>query len=717
MTVIGERTSSQSNKQVLDRPVVHVLHDRCAGCQECIVRCPTEALSLDPDNWIAKANQDLCVGCRQCQRTCPFSAIVIEGPMMTTQGLVPSDLFPEELLDSSHEVRQGFASLEEAQIEAARCIACPDPTCVRGCPTHNNIPEFIKAIVDGDLQHGREILSLTSCMPGACSRVCDWQTQCEGSCTWSLAGGRGVAVGRLERFIADNTEAIPLVPAADAGVSVAVVGAGPAGLGAAYELARSGAKVTVLEADAEAGGVMRWGIPAYVLPNSAWHPTVDALSAAGVDFRYSTKIETETWRSLYADFDGVVVSAGATAPIVPRIGGVELEGVIDASHFLDRGKAQLLGTPHGIELAGKKVLVLGAGNTAMDVARTVLRLGGTSICIDWMDERFSRARKDEIAEARHEGVQVDFCRTVTQLVGDENAKVHSAVICETSQSDALSIPKLDEAKTYSVDVDMVVLAMGYRIDPGWTKVSGDIKFGSLPTFTGVPDRRWLASGVYAGSPKLAQLASDRERVRLDSAFQVADRVWSIGDARIGPSTVVTAMAQGMSAARGVISQLGNKAPVSPENPAYIEAPAMQSAVLVYESNGGNTKAAAEAIAVELRRHGYSTQVLSTKMAHSGDIMAADLVVFGAWVEGLVVAKVHPAKNAMRFIESLPPLHGKTVASFVTFAVSYRGAKDELALAFVNKGASIVASAGISSKDILEGSKAFARTVARSLVTA
>ncbi len=709
MTSVSDRTVSGSpSVESPSRPSVHILADRCAGCQECIVRCPTAALSLDTDQWVAVVDQDLCVGCGQCQRSCPFAAIFVEGPQMVTAGVLPIDLYPTELVGSIHEVRQGFESMEDVMAEASRCISCPDPTCVRGCPAHNDIPGFISALLEGDLQGAREILSLTSCMPGACSRVCDWQSQCEGSCTWSLSGGRGVAVGRIERFIADAVPAVELEPKRSTDLKIAVVGAGPGGIGAAYELFRSGAKVTVFDSEAEPGGVLRWGIPAYVLPNSAWQPTVAQLLDAGVEFRLASPVSPEDVPKLLDSFDGVVIAAGATSAIVPKISGVEMAGVVDATTFLESAKEQLIDGTSVTSMTGKHVLVLGAGNTAMDVARSVLRLGGVATCVDWMDERFSRARPDEIREARHEGVRVDFCTTVTQLI-EVDGVVGRAVLNATQQNEASQIPKLIAGKVTEVDVDMVVLAMGYRLDPGWTKISKQVDFGRLPQVVGIPDRRWMASGMYAGSEKLASLALTRERVRLDSAFQVADRIWSVGDVRIGPSTVVTAMAQGMSAARGVVAEIGTTAD-GPVDHAYTSSPKLRTAVVIYESAGGNTKKAATVVAQSLSTRGFDARAISTTVAKSSDLLDADLIVFGTWVEGLLLAKVHPAEKATRYIGTLPPLNGKDVACFVTFGLNPKQSAGELSEAFARLGANVLASAAISSKHLISGAQAFARSV-------
>src|ERR1035437_5396496 len=208
-------------------PHVRVLTDRCAGCQECVIRCPSAALSMDTQRWVAVAEDHLCVGCRQCERTCPFSAIVVEGPMLVQPRVEPEPVHPVRLLGDISEIRSGFAGWTEVIAEAERCLQCPDPTCVRGCPAHNDIPNFIAALRDQDLESAHAVLRRTSILPDICSRVCNQAAQCEGACSWSLAGGTPVAIGRLERFVAD-TLPVPsptVVPVADP-LSVGIVGSG-----------------------------------------------------------------------------------------------------------------------------------------------------------------------------------------------------------------------------------------------------------------------------------------------------------------------------------------------------------------------------------------------------------------------------------------------------------------------------------------------------------
>lgn len=556
------------------RPQVTVLVDRCAGCQECVIRCPTGALTMDTRRWVARAEQSLCVGCRQCVRTCPFSAITVDGPLLVADRVeVPVDL-PGVEIGGIEEIRHGFGSWDEALTEAARCLGCPDPTCVRGCPAHNDIPAFIRAIVDRDLEKGHEVLRRTSVLPDVCSRVCNQAAQCEGACTWSLAGGKPLAIGRLERFITDN---VPVPPprarsTAGAGLSVGIVGAGPAGIGAAWELVEAGASVTVYEKEAAPGGLLGWGIPRFTLPEAVAARAWDQLTGAGVDLRCGTDLRPGDLALLLEYHDAVILAHGATQPMCLNVPGAELEGVTDATTFLQRGKATLQAGEDAADFrrafgvgGGRQekpeveptVLVLGAGNTAMDVGRTARRLGMRAVCVDWLDERFALARPEELEEARLEGVEVRFSRTLVRLDGD-GGRVRRAILATTRQRDRRRTPKVLRRTQEALDIDLVVMAMGYRADPSFAHALPGAPVRRVAA--GLPDRRWEASGMlavlasaYANRHPVGQLALGREVGLWASTMEFSERVWAAGDALVGPSTVVESMAQGRRSAKAVLA--------------------------------------------------------------------------------------------------------------------------------------------------------------------
>ncbi|HUY57208.1 MAG TPA: FAD-dependent oxidoreductase [Candidatus Micrarchaeaceae archaeon] len=587
---------------------VHVDSERCVGCQECVIRCPTEALRLDAENWIAQADDRLCVGCRQCQRVCPFSAITVTGPVVVGPRQAPATVHPRALLGNIREVRRGFSSWREAVAEAERCLNCPDPTCLEGCPAHNDIPGFVAAVRLRDLDEAHAILRKTSVLPDICSRVCDQSVQCEGACSWALAGGQPVGIGQLERFITERA-AVPAVERTSAegvGLSVAVVGSGPAGCAAAWWLLAAGANVSMLEKGSSPGGVLRWGIPDFTLPTEIAERPIEALVAAGMDLQTGTTLgEDVSLETLLARHDAVILAHGASRPIVPPIPGVELLGTEDATVFLDRAKRALLAGELLPEIGpGARVLVIGGGNTAMDVARTVCRLGAEAIAIEWMDERFTRVRPDELAEARREGVEVRFSHTVQRLEGD-SIGVSAAWLQRTRQRRVGDRPKVLPGTPEKLAINRVVFALGYRVSADVAAGMVELPLPPVDLRQAIPGRRWLASGILSGESTVGAEALAREvtlavagtptksgwsarllrrrrtrptmfrtgwwtwlwrrqaAIGLDAAQSpLADRLWVAGDALVGPSTVVGAMAQGREAAQAVLRTYRRRLEVS-----------------------------------------------------------------------------------------------------------------------------------------------------------
>ena len=658
-----------------DQLRVTVLTDRCAGCQECVIRCPSGALSMDSARWVAVSDDSLCVGCRQCVRTCPFSAITVRGPLAVPARVEPEHPHPDRAAGDNSEVRTGFDSWDQALAEASRCLECPDPTCVRGCPAHNDIPAFIRAIRDRDLGAAHDVLRLTSVLPDVCSRVCDQSSQCEGACTWSLAGGIPVAIGKLERFIADNA---PVPPPVRAGrqedLRVAVVGSGPAGIGAAWYLTEAGAAVTVYERDPEPGGLIGWGIPDFTLPHEVATRPWQQLTSAGVDLRCGSEIAAADIDGLLDEHDAVILSHGASMPLRLPVTGADLDGVVDATSFLKAGKTALeTRNPAGflesyaLPAAGAgtqaRVLVLGAGNTAMDVARTARRLGLRATCVDWVDERFALARPDEIAEAREEGVEIRFLCTVTSLEG-EDGRVRCAALTRTRQRRASRRPQPTHGAPEILDVDLVVMAMGYRIHPALATVLPGTPFAR--EVHGLPDRRWIASGIlaspapeYAHRKPVGMLALGREAALTASALPFQERVWAAGDALVGPSTVVEAMAQGRRAAESVIAA----------GPSRSERRAPRRVLIVYESRGGRTARAAQLIAGKLSSTDAVVRAIPLTQATLAELTDIDLLVIGTWVEGFVVCGVQATHATRSWLAGLPRLAGLRAAVFCTFAVS------------------------------------------------
>jgi glutamate synthase (NADPH) small chain len=693
------------------RPSVQILSDRCAGCQECVVRCPTGALSMDARRWVAVGEADLCVGCRQCERTCPFSAIVVDGPMLVEPRVEPVPAHPRELLGDISEVRAGFAGWTEALAEADRCLQCPDPTCVRGCPAHNDIPGFIAALRERDLEGAHDIIRRTSILPDVCSRVCNQAAQCEGACSWSLAGGTPVAIGLLERFVVDHHEVPPpSVSARSDELSVAIIGSGPAGAGAAWDLLEAGASVTVFEKDPTPGGLPVWGIPDFTLSEAIARRPWRQLREAGLDLRCGTEVRAEDLSDLLATHDAVIMAQGAGVPLRLAVPGADLGGVMEATAFLQgargalgpHGDPRAFRTSLGLEAEARAraghVLVLGAGNTAMDVARTARRLGMDATCVDWVDERWALARPDELDEARHEGVWVRFERTLVSLRGD--GRVERAELARTSQDRADRRPEVVAGSTEELAVDLVVMAMGYRSDPSFATVLPGTPVAK--SSSRVPDRRWRASGILAGpasayahhSP-VGTLALGREVALWSAALPVSERLWVVGDALTGPATVVEAMSQGRRAAAAVL----DARPTGPGRLGGADRRRGPRVLVCYASAGGKTAAAAQQIADGFATRGVVARVMPIAKVGAAELAAADELVVGSWVEGAVLARVGPAKAMRRWLRELPRLGAKPVAVFCTFAVSPKGTLAVMRRALEDRGAVVIDQASFGPKDL------------------
>lgn len=710
-------------------PRVTVLADRCAGCQECVVRCPTSALSMDVVRWVAQADDTACVGCRQCVRTCPFSAIEVAGAILVADRAELRTTVPVPLLASVSEVRPPLDGWDEALAEAERCLACPDPTCVRGCPAHNDIPGFIAAVRERDLAGAHDVLARTTMLPDVCARVCDQSAQCEGACTWSLAGGVPVAIGALERFVADHREVpAPALPAEGIELSVGIVGSGPAGMAAAWELAQAGAQVTVYERAAAPGGLLAWGIPAFTLPAAVAARPWDQLEAAGVELWCNSDVGPDELDGLLVRHDGVILAHGAGAGLAMPVPGAELVGVEDAGSFLHRATEALAARRPLAELqmaqsrasaeagaqAGAEtvptVLVVGAGNTAMDVARSARRLGAHAVCVDWMDRRFAPVRPDELTEAEEEGVEVRFSTTLVALEGTDG-RVRLARLAATRQAKATERPTVLAKQTSTLGVDLVVMAMGFRTDARFAALLPGTPLRRQPTR--LADRRVMASGVLAGPASafahhhpVGQLSLGREVGVVSAALPFRERLWAAGDALVGPSTVVEAMAQGRRAAQSLVAAR----PRRPGRPT--EAP--QRLLVCYESRSGRTERAARVMADALSERGVQVRTLALADVDETVLAWAQVVVVGTWVEGLVVAKVGPAAATRTWLAGLPQLGGKPVAVFCTYAVAPKATLSVLAQALAAKGAHVVAEAAFPRGGVEAGAPRFAGSLATTI---
>lgn len=384
------------------------------------------------------------------------------------------ELTPEERVQSLYkEVNQGL-SFEQAITEAHRCLDCKNPTCVKGCPVNINIPSFIKRVEVGDVDGAAQVIQESSTLPAVCGRVCPQEKQCEAQCIHLKMGHEAVAIGYLERFVADNSQIESTKPEVSNGKKVAVVGSGPAGLAFAGDMAKYGYQVTVFEALHEIGGVLKYGIPEFRLPNAVVDREIDGLRKLGVHFQCNTIIgKTLTISDLQKDgFAGVFVGSGAGLPRFMNIPGENLNGVLSCNEYLTRvnlmnAASEKTNTPL---LHAKNVAVIGGGNTAMDAVRTAKRLGAERAMIIYRrSEDEMPARIEEVRHAKEEGIEFLTLHNPIEYRADEQGRVCEAVlqVMELGEPDESGrrSPIPVEGKTVTISVDMVIVSVGVSPNP------------------------------------------------------------------------------------------------------------------------------------------------------------------------------------------------------------------------------------------------------------
>ncbi len=385
---------------------------------------------------------------------------------------------PAVRIKNNDEVNCGL-SAEQARREASRCLDCPDPTCVQGCPVGIDIPGFIKNIQRGQDGQAYAVLRRTSALPAVCGRVCPQERQCESKCIYNKMKKEPVAIGWLERYAADaaagckhedtaNDEATPSKG------RIAVVGSGPAGLSFAGEMAARGYSVDVYEALHQVGGVLKYGIPEFRLPNSIVDRELDALRHVGVRFHTDTVVgKTLSYDDiLYMGFNGMFVASGAGLPRFMGIPGENLIGVMSSNEYLTRINLMGAGRP-GSEtpvLRGKRVAVVGGGNTAMDSVRTARRMGADKAFIVYRRSRAEMpARLEEVQHAAEEGVEFMTLTNPVEYIGDESGRVCAMRVqrMELGEPDASGrrspVPIAGAIDT--VEVDQVIVSVGVSPNP------------------------------------------------------------------------------------------------------------------------------------------------------------------------------------------------------------------------------------------------------------
>lgn len=448
---------------------------------------------------------------------------------------------PQVRAHNFEEVALGYTQ-EMAVEEAQRCMQCKKPLCRTGCPVEVLIPDFIKEIAEGNFQEAAKVLKVKNSLPAVCGRVCPQESQCESKCILGIKG-ESVAIGRLERFAADfgmKSEKPELEKAEPSGKRVAIIGAGPSGLACAGDLAKAGHAVTVFEALHVAGGVLMYGIPQFRLPKEIVQTEIDNLKQMGVEIRTNQVVGkvTSVDELMENGYDAVFIGTGAGLPYFMDIPGENLNGVYSANEFLTRTnlmkgyKFPDYATPVKV---GKNVAVLGAGNVAMDSARTALRLGAENVYIIYRRSRDEMpARKEELEHAEEEGIQFRLLTNPVSIEGDERGWVKSLTCLryELGEPDASGrrAPIAISGSEFNIPMDTVVVAIGQGPNPLVTKSTPGLELNKRGNIVADPETLMTSKpGVFAG-----------------------------GDIVTGAATVILAMGAGKKAAAGIDQYLKTK---------------------------------------------------------------------------------------------------------------------------------------------------------------
>ncbi len=501
-------------------------YGRCCWCSLCVDVCSTGSLSMSNTYSWATFKADTCVYIPGKDRKAwdkSAKGYCQNNDLLQWAGSPREEMpvvSPEERKKNFMEVVEGY-SIEQAAAEASRCIQCG--LCVTACPAHMHIPDYLRAIAEGDYSQSVSLFFDNNPLPEVCGKVCT--RECESVCAMGHQG-ESIAIRWLKRFACEQFESLSDVLATDKiplepnGKKVAIIGAGPAGLSAGYYLSRMGFETHIFEKDEAGGGIAKRAIPEYRLPLDGYGKTIGVFSDAGVNFHYNTEITPEDLTAFSSEYHAVFISAGRPDSSLIDIPGVELPGVINALDFLtsepEKGNTEI--TPD--------IVVIGGGNVAMDAARTVVRLGAANVHAVCLESRSEMpADIEEIEEALEEGIGIDTSRGPVRII-EQDGKVGGIEFrrcVSVFDSEGRFNPVFDDAKRTTIDCDTVIIAIGQSSDlsflPEEISAKMDIQRGTIMVdehqYTGV-------ANIYAG-----------------------------GDITPGAGDVITAIADGMRAAKAI----------------------------------------------------------------------------------------------------------------------------------------------------------------------
>ncbi|MDG6778591.1 glutamate synthase subunit beta [Thiomicrorhabdus sp. zzn3] len=449
---------------------------------------------------------------------------------------------------AADERKQEFAeiyspfNMQDAMAQADRCLHCGNPYCEFACPVHNYIPNWLKLVAEGNIMEAVEISHKTNSLPEMCGRICPQDRLCEQACTLEDTNFGAVTIGAVEKFITDTAFAQGWSPDLShvtmTDKKVAIVGSGPAGLAAADILIRNGVKPVVFEKQPEIGGLLTFGIPQFKLDKDIVVRRREILEGMGVEFRCNTEIGKDVpFQTLLDDYDAVFMGMGTYKPMAGRFPGEDLPGVHKALDFLIGNVKHVLGMPNDpepyVSMKGKKVVVLGGGDTTMDCTRTSIRQGADEVyCVYRRDEENMPGSRAEVKNAKEEGVQFKFNLAPVEVIGD--GKVEGIKVIETRMGEpdenGRRRAEMVEGSEQIIPCDAVIVAFGFQPNPPeWFKDFG------------IEVNSW--NGVVASEDSLYQ-------------FQTSNpKVFAGGDMVRGSSLVVEAIAEGRKAAEGILDFL------------------------------------------------------------------------------------------------------------------------------------------------------------------